>query len=122
MAEEEVTIGFRGTADYRTKLQRAALDRGVKVQQLIERALSAFLEGTVAATSRTPKGYKTITVKEEMVPIMLAMAKWIETEGRDAVLASFHSPVIGEMQEASVESKRDSEPAVPKSARKLRPA
>jgi hypothetical protein len=34
--EETVQIGFRGTEDFRRRLQQAALDRGVKVQGLLE--------------------------------------------------------------------------------------
>jgi hypothetical protein len=41
--EKTAKIGFRGTEDYRERLQRAALDRHVKVQQLIEDALAAYL-------------------------------------------------------------------------------
>lgn len=43
MAEEKVQIIFRGTSEYRDNLQRAALDRGIKVQDLIEEALRLYL-------------------------------------------------------------------------------
>jgi hypothetical protein len=39
-------ITFRGTVEYRASLQQAALDRGIKVQALLERAVEAFLSGT----------------------------------------------------------------------------
>ena len=43
MTEDEVNINFRGTSKYREKLQRAALDRGIKVQGLLERAVDEYL-------------------------------------------------------------------------------
>lgn len=52
MADSEKQIGFRGTVEYREKLQRAALDRGLKVQGLIERAVEAFLASP--ATAKAP--------------------------------------------------------------------
>lgn len=36
-------IGFRGTEQYRRKLQREAWRRGLKVQGLLERAVEQFL-------------------------------------------------------------------------------
>ena len=38
------TIGFRGTAQFRQKLQEEALQRGLKVQSMIEEALNTFLK------------------------------------------------------------------------------
>ncbi len=43
MAEDLVTIGFRGTSEYRRKLQREALERGLKVQNMIEEAVEFYL-------------------------------------------------------------------------------
>jgi hypothetical protein len=43
MSDKTANINFRGTEKYREMLQRAAIDRGTKVQGLIERALEAYL-------------------------------------------------------------------------------
>ena len=43
VSETTKQIGFRGTEDYREMLQRAALDRRMKVQGMIEAALAAYL-------------------------------------------------------------------------------
>jgi hypothetical protein len=43
MAEEIVTIGFRGTEDYRKMLQQEALNRGLKVQKMLEEAIAHYL-------------------------------------------------------------------------------
>lgn len=42
--EKNAKIAFMGTAKYRAALQRAALDRGVKVQGLLEAAVVAYLD------------------------------------------------------------------------------
>lgn len=39
----EVTIGFRGTEEYRKRLQQEALNRGLKVQQLLEAAVELYV-------------------------------------------------------------------------------
>jgi hypothetical protein len=46
---QRVQIAFTGTAEYRQRLQEAALARQVKVQELIEQAVDALL-----ADSRPP--------------------------------------------------------------------
>lgn len=43
MSDSMKTIGFRGTEKYREELARAALDRGMKVQKMLERAVSDYL-------------------------------------------------------------------------------
>lgn len=40
---EDVPITFRGTAQYRSMLAQAALDRGIKVKGLIQRAIADYL-------------------------------------------------------------------------------
>jgi len=44
----EVQIGFRGTPEYRRKLQKLALEHGLKVQGLIELALDRYLRDKAA--------------------------------------------------------------------------
>lgn len=44
MAENTNQIAFRGTEEYRAKLQKSAIDRGLKVQQLIEQAIEMYLQ------------------------------------------------------------------------------
>src|SRR5882724_9279845 len=39
----EMTIGFRGTEQYRTSLKQAALNRGLPVQEMLERAVESYL-------------------------------------------------------------------------------
>lgn len=112
----EVTIGFRGTPEYRRQIQQAALDRGMKVQDLIETALYQFMHGSGSTTTAQPPGYQSISIRKEMVPVVMALVGWIENEGKDAVLAALSKPAV-----AAVESESDA-PALPKSARKLRPA
>jgi hypothetical protein len=48
--EDQKTIGFRGSEEYRAMIQRAALDRRIKVQQLLEEAVAAYLSGPRPAT------------------------------------------------------------------------
>lgn len=50
MSENKRQIAFTGTIEYRNLLQREALDRGVKVQQLIEQAIESYLR----SSSHTP--------------------------------------------------------------------
>ena len=40
---KDKTIGFRGSETYRTTLQRKALDRGIKVQKMLEQAVDLYL-------------------------------------------------------------------------------
>lgn len=42
MAEETVTIGFRGTEEYRKTLQQEALNRGLKVRKMLEEAVAHY--------------------------------------------------------------------------------
>jgi hypothetical protein len=49
MAEEIVTIGFRGTEEYRKTLQQEALNRGLKVQKMLEEAVAHYV-GQVPAS------------------------------------------------------------------------
>jgi hypothetical protein len=54
VTEKTKTIGFRGTLAYRKKLAQAALDRGVKVQQLLERIVGDAL-GISTGTQQSPE-------------------------------------------------------------------
>lgn len=42
--EEKIRIAFTGTEEYRKKIHQAALDRGLKVQNLLETAVSVYLD------------------------------------------------------------------------------
>jgi len=44
--EDRVTIAFRGSREYREKLQRAALDHGQKVQTFLREAADRHLDYT----------------------------------------------------------------------------
>lgn len=48
MPEDKKQIAFYGSEAYRTGLQREALNRGMKVQQLLEEAVDAYLSGPQA--------------------------------------------------------------------------
>ena len=52
MAEEIVTIGFRGTEEYRKMLQQEALNRGLKVQKMLEEAVAHYV-GQAPASEAT---------------------------------------------------------------------
>jgi hypothetical protein len=80
---EEVTIGFRGSEEYRRRLQQAALDRGLKVQGLIETAVESYLAG---APAKIPAGHEVLIVRADMAAVLRAMAQWLETAGPDKVL------------------------------------
>ena len=41
--KNSLAIAFRGSAEYRRSLQEEALKRGIKVQQLLEDAVSAYI-------------------------------------------------------------------------------
>ncbi len=51
----EKTIGFRGTEEYRTSLKQAALNRGLPVQEMLERAVSAYLQTPGSRHEPAPK-------------------------------------------------------------------
>jgi predicted nuclease with RNAse H fold len=46
MSENTRQIIFRGTEEYRAQLQKSAIDRGIKVQQLIEQAIEMYLHAS----------------------------------------------------------------------------
>jgi hypothetical protein len=58
--EELVQIGFRGTVEYRANLARAALDRKIKVQEMLERAIDVYLADD---SPRQPSDYKAASPK-----------------------------------------------------------
>jgi hypothetical protein len=53
-ASGQVQIGFRGSVSYRLALQKEALNRGMKVQQLIENAVEAYLEQSARQSKTDP--------------------------------------------------------------------
>ena len=42
-AEKTVNIAYRGTPEFRERLQRVALDRGMKVQELLDEAVENYV-------------------------------------------------------------------------------
>lgn len=85
---EEVTIGFRGTEDYRRALQRAALDRGLKVQTLIEQAVNQFLNPPPAKESAdTPIGSAPDATSDTL--------QSSSTDSTDSRLRSYASELLG---------------------------
>ena len=54
MPESEVNINFRGTPQYRERLARAALDRKIKVQALLERAIESYLSRANDSNTEKP--------------------------------------------------------------------
>lgn len=45
VSEQNVMIGFRGSPEFRHRIQLEALNRGVKMQKLIEDAIESYLKG-----------------------------------------------------------------------------
>lgn len=70
MAQEIVTIGFRGTEDYRRMLQQEALNRGLKVQKMLEEAVAQYVgqapgaDSSVRATVANESPFGEITPEE----------------------------------------------------------
>lgn len=65
MSEKTRQIAFYGTEEYRFRLQREALDRGIKVQVLLEEAVERYLHTesreTVTAKRHSPEIERLIT-------------------------------------------------------------
>ena len=53
--KDQVTIGFRGSEEYRTALQREALDRGIKVQPMLEKLIREHLAVPQSSPALTPE-------------------------------------------------------------------
>lgn len=65
MPDSTKQIGFRGTVEYRKALAQAALDRGLKVQGMLEKAIDMYLESTKDADAEgaaKAKPEKTATI------------------------------------------------------------
>ena len=65
VSEKTRQIAFYGTEEYRFRLQREALDRGIKVQVLLEEAVERYLHTesreTVTAKRHSPEIERLIT-------------------------------------------------------------
>ena len=83
MPDPDVRIAFRGTTAYRAKIQRAALDRGVKVQDLIERAIDAFLDSVPNPIQA--KGVQ--RYPERDIPAHDALQKLLDSQDRRTISA-----------------------------------
>jgi urease accessory protein UreE len=101
---EEVNISFRGTEEYRRKIQHAALDRGVKVQVLLERAVEAYLNGD---STNSPEGYELLMVRTDMAAVLRAMADWLESSGREKVLEALQAAKTSPSTPSTIESPAD---------------
>lgn len=84
-------IAFRGTEDYRERLQDAARARKIKVQELLERAVEVYLTGSAAAEVAAqraaaeqvaPPGQKAVVVPEEMVELIDQFVRWYQKQRR----------------------------------------
>jgi hypothetical protein len=114
-------IGFRGTEQFRRQLHREALDRGIKVQTLLEQAVAAYLaaEPSPAPAPAVPDGCEMLIVPRAMAPILRAMAAWIEKEGSERVLATL-AP-IADSQASPATDTIPLDARSDRSAKKLRP-
>jgi hypothetical protein len=68
MAKEEVQIVFRGTEEYRQSLQKEALLRNIKVQQLITEALDQYLDKPAIVRKGTTQDDKLIGLLSRVLP------------------------------------------------------
>lgn len=89
MAEKKKTIGFRGTEEYRSNLAQEALNRGVKVQVMLESAVSAYLSGTTqkAASHKS----EIPTAEKAYVDLLLFLLRDGNPEIRGAVVSLLES-------------------------------
>ena len=90
---DQVTIAFRGTIEYRDRLQDEARARRIKMQELIERAIEVYLrQGSAAAEiaaeraadrvareALAPAGTKLIVVPNEMAEIFQRLLEFYAT-------------------------------------------
>ena len=75
MAEEIVTIGFRGTEEYRKMLQQEALNRGLKVQKLLEEALAHYVGQAPTPETAASKAESSDSVFGRLTP---EERRWLE--------------------------------------------
>jgi hypothetical protein len=67
MEKEEVQIGFRGTEEYRAELQKEALNRNIKVQQMIREAVDQYLGKPPCVRKGTARDDKLVLLLERVL-------------------------------------------------------
>ena len=77
-----VRIAFTGTKGYRAKLQRAALDKGIKVQELLERSLDLYLK--LVERGLLDSVESNVRIAQEVKPKPLAKHQAQEALAREA--------------------------------------
>jgi hypothetical protein len=55
MAEEKVQIAYYGTRELRRRLKREALERGVSVQDILDKAVSSYWSAAESAPGKSAK-------------------------------------------------------------------
>ncbi len=75
MTDETKQIGFRGTREYRAMLQQEALNRGIKVQRLLELAVEQFLKSKSGVTSTERRQESTSSELSNLTPEDLEFAR-----------------------------------------------
>ena len=89
--QKNLTIGFRGTEDYREALQREALARGIKVQPMLEAAVDLYLKLTPAKKHAAPEVPKNLLAGLD--PEQRADAEaYIELLRSGVTLSNIHCP------------------------------
>jgi hypothetical protein len=73
-SKEYLQIGFRGTEEYRRSIQQAALDRGLKVQRMLEIAVEQYLrsEGSI----EQPRAAQLEGLSEEDATLAAKFLRW----------------------------------------------
>ena len=86
MPEDIVTIGFRGTEEYRKTLQQEALNRGLKVQKMLEEAVAHYVgqvpvsETIVAKADSGDSSFGKLTPEERRW--LEALLNYLRDDGR----------------------------------------
>jgi hypothetical protein len=86
MAQEIVTIGFRGTEDYRRMLQQEALNRGLKVQKMLEEAVAHYVGQAIPTETAVSKAVGDDSPFRETTPEerrwLAALLDYLRDEGK----------------------------------------
>jgi hypothetical protein len=84
MGKEEVQIGFRGSEEYRAELQKAALNRNMKVQQMIREAVDQYLGKEPECA---PKGTPSRPADVKLLTLFQGVLTGISPKDRQALTA-----------------------------------
>lgn len=87
-SDKLVNIAYRGTVEFRERLQRAALDRGVKVQELIDDLINQHVFSGLES-SRASSPYAIPQEDEELASKFLRWIKRPKTSRTDKMLVEF---------------------------------